>query len=117
MTMNYPCLKTQGRKEPERFPDTSPATVPSAAGPSASNVPQTPTRNPRKRGVEELSSSDDEWSYETPNSDEFHLCWIFVFNTCLRFKRLDLRFLEIKWRSVYLLKGDPEFPGISGQVV
>eukprot|EP00116_Pleurobrachia_bachei_P001167 sb/3461429/ len=34
----------------------------------------------------------------------------------LRFKRLDLRFLEIKGRSVYLLKGDPEFPGISGQV-
>eukprot|EP00116_Pleurobrachia_bachei_P012880 sb/3473142/ len=38
--------------------------------------------------------------------------------TCkVRFKRLDLRFLEIKGRSVYLRKGDLEFPGISGQVV
>eukprot|EP00116_Pleurobrachia_bachei_P008416 sb/3468678/ len=36
--------------------------------------------------------------------------------TKVRFKRLDLRFLEIKGRSVYLLKGDPEFPGILGQV-
>eukprot|EP00116_Pleurobrachia_bachei_P017437 sb/3477699/ len=35
----------------------------------------------------------------------------------VRFKRLGLRFLEIKGRSVYLLKGDPEFPGISGQVL
>eukprot|EP00116_Pleurobrachia_bachei_P004548 sb/3464810/ len=34
----------------------------------------------------------------------------------LRFKRLDLRFLEIKARSVYLLKGDPQFPGISAYI-
>eukprot|EP00116_Pleurobrachia_bachei_P010976 sb/3471238/ len=41
---------------------------------------------------------------------------IFI-NAFQTIKRLDLRFLEIKGRSVYLLKGDPEFPGISGQVV
>eukprot|EP00116_Pleurobrachia_bachei_P009750 sb/3470012/ len=38
-------------------------------------------------------------------------------HSIVRFKRLDLRFLEIKGRLVYLLKGDYEFSGISGQVV
>eukprot|EP00116_Pleurobrachia_bachei_P018913 sb/3479175/ len=35
----------------------------------------------------------------------------------VRFKRLDLRFLEIGVLRVILTKRDPEFPGISGQVV
>eukprot|EP00116_Pleurobrachia_bachei_P017018 sb/3477280/ len=35
----------------------------------------------------------------------------------LRFKRLDLRFLEIGVLRVIFTKRDPEFPGISGQVV
>eukprot|EP00116_Pleurobrachia_bachei_P015992 sb/3476254/ len=35
----------------------------------------------------------------------------------VRFKRLDLRFLEIGALHVVFAKRDPEFPGISGQVV
>eukprot|EP00116_Pleurobrachia_bachei_P013119 sb/3473381/ len=35
----------------------------------------------------------------------------------VRFKRLDLRFLEIGVLRVVFTKRDPEFPGISGQVV
>eukprot|EP00116_Pleurobrachia_bachei_P000811 sb/3461073/ len=35
----------------------------------------------------------------------------------VRFKRLDLRFLEIQVLRVIFTKRDPEFPGISGQVV
>eukprot|EP00116_Pleurobrachia_bachei_P016449 sb/3476711/ len=35
----------------------------------------------------------------------------------VRFKRLDLRFLEIQALRVVFTKRDPEFPGISGQVV
>eukprot|EP00116_Pleurobrachia_bachei_P015179 sb/3475441/ len=35
----------------------------------------------------------------------------------VRFKRLDLRFLEIGALRVVFTKRDPEFPGISGQVV
>eukprot|EP00116_Pleurobrachia_bachei_P014077 sb/3474339/ len=35
----------------------------------------------------------------------------------VRFKRLDLRFLEIGVLRVIFTKRDPEFPGISGQVV
>eukprot|EP00116_Pleurobrachia_bachei_P015790 sb/3476052/ len=35
----------------------------------------------------------------------------------VRFKRLDLRFLEIGALRVIFTKRDPEFPGISGQVV
>eukprot|EP00116_Pleurobrachia_bachei_P004029 sb/3464291/ len=37
--------------------------------------------------------------------------------TKVRFKRLDLRFLEIGVLLVIFTKRDPEFPGISGQVV
>eukprot|EP00116_Pleurobrachia_bachei_P017537 sb/3477799/ len=35
----------------------------------------------------------------------------------VRFKRLDLRFLEIGVLRVVFTKRDPQFPGISGQVV
>eukprot|EP00116_Pleurobrachia_bachei_P015899 sb/3476161/ len=35
----------------------------------------------------------------------------------VRFKRLDLRFLEIGALRVVFTKRDPEFPGMSGQVV
>eukprot|EP00116_Pleurobrachia_bachei_P013565 sb/3473827/ len=38
-------------------------------------------------------------------------------STKVHFKRLDLRFLEIQELRVILTKRDPEFPGISGQVV
>eukprot|EP00116_Pleurobrachia_bachei_P015024 sb/3475286/ len=38
-------------------------------------------------------------------------------NFKVRFKRLDLRFLEIGALRVIFTKRDPEFPGISGQVV
>eukprot|EP00116_Pleurobrachia_bachei_P004995 sb/3465257/ len=38
-------------------------------------------------------------------------------NSSVRFKRLDLRFLEIQGLRVIFTKRDPEFPGISGQVV
>eukprot|EP00116_Pleurobrachia_bachei_P012263 sb/3472525/ len=37
--------------------------------------------------------------------------------TLMRFKRLDLRFLEIGVLRVIFTKRDPQFPGISGQVV
>eukprot|EP00116_Pleurobrachia_bachei_P017375 sb/3477637/ len=37
--------------------------------------------------------------------------------TKVHFKRLDLRFLEIGVLRVIITKRDPEFPGISGQVV
>eukprot|EP00116_Pleurobrachia_bachei_P013800 sb/3474062/ len=37
--------------------------------------------------------------------------------TKVHFKRLDLRFLEIGVLRVIFTKRDPEFPGISGQVV
>eukprot|EP00116_Pleurobrachia_bachei_P012608 sb/3472870/ len=44
-------------------------------------------------------------------------CKIRPGNMFMRFKRLDLRFLEIGVLRVIFTRRDPEFPGISGQVV
>eukprot|EP00116_Pleurobrachia_bachei_P018042 sb/3478304/ len=40
----------------------------------------------------------------------------YITSSKVRFKRLDLRFLEIGVLRVIFTKRDPEFPGISGQV-
>eukprot|EP00116_Pleurobrachia_bachei_P001595 sb/3461857/ len=74
-------------------------------------------KNRAARSISPEPRTEQERPEATSAIPSYSLLPLINHNPKVRFKRLDLIFLEIKGRSVYLLKGDPEFPGISGHVV